>query len=384
MNAEFDVTNVILETERLILRPWRKSDVEDLFAYASVPGVGERAGWRHHESIEESYQILLKFIEEKKTFAIVDKHNDKVIGSLGVEKYSLEDKLTEFDGYRGRELGYVLAKDYWGYGYMPEAVKVVIDYLFDTLDYDFLLCGHYDINHPSRRVQEKCGFLPYRKLVFKTQLGIQQPGFLMLLPNKKKNIEFNFSHPETLVRRWGGYIDDDGTIKVNGAAYRVLRLLGKGKGGYSYLAEKDGRHARLKQIHHEPCSYYSFGDKIEAERKDYERIFATGIRIPKMLDVDTKNERIIKEYIDGETVFDVIASGRSADAFLPQIREMAALAKAKGLNIDYFPTNFVIRDGLIYYIDYECNDFMDEWSFENWGVKYWSYTPEFEAYLKHH
>jgi hypothetical protein len=63
---------------------------------------------------------------------------------------------------------------------------------------------------------------------------------------------------------------------------------------------------------------------------------------------------------------------------------MAVKAKVAGLNIDWFPTNFVVRDGLIWYVDYECNAYMDEWSFENWGVRYWSRTPEFEAYLKEH
>ena len=61
---------------------------------------------------------------------------------------------------------------------------------------------------------------------------------------------------------------------------------------------------------------------------------------------------------------------------------MAERAEAAGLNIDYFPTNFVIRDGLLWYIDYECNEYMDQWSFENWGIRYWSRTQEFEAYLK--
>ena len=61
---------------------------------------------------------------------------------------------------------------------------------------------------------------------------------------------------------------------------------------------------------------------------------------------------------------------------------MAALAKAAGLNIDYFPTNFVVQDGLIWYVDYECNAYMDAWNFENWGIKYWSRTPEFEDYLR--
>ena len=198
MNAEFDVTGIVIETERLILREWNLNDLEDLFEYASVPGVGEAAGWPHHQNKEESLRILHHFIDEKKTFAIVDKESQKVIGSLGIERYGAEDKFTEFNGYKGREIGYVLAKEYWGKGLMPEAVKAVIDYLFSVLGYDFLLCGYYDVNDRSRRVQEKCGFLPYRKLVFDSKLG-ERPGKLMLLKNPNKNIRFEFSHPETLI-----------------------------------------------------------------------------------------------------------------------------------------------------------------------------------------
>ena len=174
------------------------------------------------------------------------------------------------------------------------------------------------------------------------------------------------------------------TLKVCGKEYTVLRLLGKGKGGYSYLAEQDGVPVVLKQIHHEPCSYYSFGNKIEAEQRDYGRLRGAGIRIPDMIAVDTEAERIVKAYIEGPTVFDLVREGAPAEAYLVQVREMAAQAKAAGLNIDYFPTNFVVRDGLLWYVDYECNAYMDEWSFENWGIRYWSRTPEFEAYLKEH
>ena len=87
------------------------------------------------------------------------KENNKVIGTVGIEKYGLEDALTEFKDYYGRELGYVLSKDYWGNGLVPEAVNAVIDYLFNELDYDFLLCGYYNFNERSKRVQEKCGFV---------------------------------------------------------------------------------------------------------------------------------------------------------------------------------------------------------------------------------
>ena len=199
MNARFDITNVRLETERLILREWTLDDLDDFYEYASVPGVGEMAGWPHHNNKEESLAILNHFIEGKHTFAIQYKENNKVIGSIGVEKYGLEGVLTEFYQLLGREIGYVLSKDYWGMGIMPEAVKAVIDYLFNYLNYDFLLCGHYDKNNQSARVQEKCGFEPYRKLVFDTKLGTKEPGMLRLLLNPKKKINLEFSHPESLI-----------------------------------------------------------------------------------------------------------------------------------------------------------------------------------------
>ena len=199
MNADFKVNGLQIQTKRLILRSFVPSDLDDFYEYASVEGVGERAGWKHHESKQKSEQKLNDFIKEDKTFAIVLKENNKVIGSLGVEKYGMEEALTEFNSYKGREIGYVLSKDYWGKGIMPEAVKAVIDYLFHDFNLDFLLCGYYDYNNQSKRVQEKCGFKPYRKLIMDTRLGTSEPGVLNLLINPNKNISLVFSHPETLI-----------------------------------------------------------------------------------------------------------------------------------------------------------------------------------------
>ena len=168
---------------------------------------------------------------------------------------------------------------------------------------------------------------------------------------------------------------------VNNIEYHIIKLLGKGKGGYSYLAERNGNQYVLKQIHHEPCTYYTFGNKIESEKNDYQRLINASIRIPEMLDIDIDNERIVKEYIVGKTIFNMIKNDVSIRLYMEQIREMSELAKSAGLNIDYFPANFVVQNGLLYYIDYECNNYMDEWSFENWGIKYWSKTPEFMKYI---
>ena len=193
MNAIFKINEMQIETERLLLRSFRKSDLEDLYEYAKVLGVGEMAGWKHHESIEESKLILNRFIENDKTFAIVLKSNNKVIGSLGIEEYALEEVLTEFYEYKGRKIGFVLSKDYWGNGLMTEAVKAVIDYLFNQKDFDFLLCGYYEFNIQSKRVQEKCGFKPYRKLIMETTFNTKEKGILKTGNTYKRNITYSFS-----------------------------------------------------------------------------------------------------------------------------------------------------------------------------------------------
>ena len=171
-------------------------------------------------------------------------------------------------------------------------------------------------------------------------------------------------------------------LRVNGKEYTILKLLGKGKGGYSYLAHDGAREVVLKQIHHEPCDYYQFGDKIEAELRDYRRLHSIGITMPKLLDADIQEERIVKEYIDGKTVYELVLNDELPSCCVDQVKEMCALLYPAQTNIDYFPTNFVLRDGVLYYIDYECNDYMDQWNFENWGIKYWSKTPEFLQYVQ--
>lgn len=162
-------------------------------------------------------------------------------------------------------------------------------------------------------------------------------------------------------------------LNVNDKSFEIIKLLGKGKGGYSYLVTDHERKYVLKQIHHEPCDYYQFGNKIESEMRDYERLKQVGIRMPEMYDVDILNERILKEYIEGETVADFVSRNEVKQEFIEQVKEMCTLLYPAGLNIDYYPTNFVVQNNLLYYIDYECNEYMDEWNFENWGIKCWLY-----------
>lgn len=180
-------------------------------------------------------------------------------------------------------------------------------------------------------------------------------------------------------------MDNPKVLSVNGKDFNVVKLLGKGKGGYSYLAtDYENNKYTLKQIHHEPCSYYHFGNKIEAEINDYKRLKSIGIKLPEMLDVDIQNERILKEYIDGDTIFNLVLNDKMKNIYLEQMYDMCRLLYSANTNIDYFPTNFIVQNDEIIYIDYECNDYMEEWNFENWGIKYWSKTPEFLQYLEEH
>ena len=179
MNARIDITDIILRTERLILRPWHQEDLDDFYEYASVDGVGQMAGWLPHESKEITQMILDSFIQGKKTFAL--ELDGKVIGSLGLEERDFEGNEKQ-----GREIGYVLSKEYWGKGLMPEAVHAVIDYCFRSLQWDYLTCCHFLHNSQSRRVIEKCGFVYFGDSQFETSYDTVETSrsYVLYNPNK--------------------------------------------------------------------------------------------------------------------------------------------------------------------------------------------------------
>lgn len=183
MNAPIDVTNIRIETPRLNLRPWREGDLADLYEYACVPGVGEMAGWNHHKDLKESKTILEMFISEKKTLALEEKETGKVIGSLGIERVKEDPDIPQ--QLQGRELGYVLSREYWGRELMPEAVRAVIGYCFGVLNYDFLTCAHFIKNSQSRRVIEKAGFRFLKEVKHETRYGTVEDTMLYILFNER-------------------------------------------------------------------------------------------------------------------------------------------------------------------------------------------------------
>lgn len=192
MNASIDIGQTVLRTPRLTLRPWRQSDLDDFYEYARVDGVGQMAGWLPHESKETTQMILDSFVNGKKTFAL--ERNGKVIGSLGIEFYK-EDLFPELENLRGRSIGYVLSKDYWGQGLMAEAVKAVQGYLFADAAFDFILVSHYAFNRQSRRVIEKCGFQYIKNIQLKTRYETIEDTLVYILRKEDwKNAESQRNH----------------------------------------------------------------------------------------------------------------------------------------------------------------------------------------------
>lgn len=144
---------MILETKRLILRPWREDDAEMLYTYARDPEVGPPAGWPPHTSVENSREIIRTVLSAPETYAVCLKTDGNPIGSIGLHRNDLAELEDEY------ELGYWIGKPYWGQGLIPEASRELIRHAFEDLGMKRIWCGYYDGNEKSHRVQEKLGFV---------------------------------------------------------------------------------------------------------------------------------------------------------------------------------------------------------------------------------
>ena len=153
-----------LKTERLILRPWKLSDAEALYFYASDPAVGPPAGWAPHASIDESREVIRTRLAAPHTFAVCLAASGELVGCIGLHREDLAEDSDEL------ELGYWLGRPFWGRGLIPEAGREVLRYAFQTLGMRRVWCGHYEGNTKSRRVMEKLGFVYHH-----TTEGIELP-----------------------------------------------------------------------------------------------------------------------------------------------------------------------------------------------------------------
>lgn len=147
---------MILETERLVLRPWRESDAESLYEYAKNPEVGPIAGWPPHKNVEDSLGIIKNVLNGPECYAICLKEDNQAIGAIELRLNGVTDMTDRDDEC---ELGYWIGQPFWGNGYMPEAAKELLRHGFEDLNMQTIWCGYYDGNVKSKRVQEKVGFL---------------------------------------------------------------------------------------------------------------------------------------------------------------------------------------------------------------------------------
>lgn len=164
--------------------------------------------------------------------------------------------------------------------------------------------------------------------------------------------------------------------------YQIIKFLGKGKSGYSYLIKDKDVDRVLKIIHNEPCPYYAFGDKFKSEIHAYQKLKAMNIPIPELIEENEPENYMIKEYIEGKTVAELIAQDSIESWHIEQIFKICKILYINGINIDYFPTNFVANHNKLFYVDYEINQYSEEWNFENWGIYYWANSKGMKEFLE--
>lgn len=167
---------------------------------------------------------------------------------------------------------------------------------------------------------------------------------------------------------------------VGGVPYLPEKFLGKGKSGYSFKARYHDKYYVVKQIHHEPCPYYSFSHKLQSEINAFSALRYLGIALPKLIAVDEENEVLVKEYVKGKTGLDLVIKNEVTEAMFKNLFELSAVLKKASINIDYFPPNFVFDGEKLVYIDYECNQYDEQWSFEKWGIYYWLNSDGMKIY----
>jgi RimJ/RimL family protein N-acetyltransferase len=177
-------TEFAMETERLLLRPWRESDAKALYKYASDPEVGPRAGWPPHKSVAESREIIRTIFNNDHTWAIELKATNVVIGCIG---YYVCGESNISIGENDVEAGYWVARPFWNRGICTEALRLLIDYCFREKGYSAIWSDFFMNNPASGRVMEKCDFRDTGKINWCSHLyhGDDSPVRIMILESTK-------------------------------------------------------------------------------------------------------------------------------------------------------------------------------------------------------
>lgn len=142
-----------VETPRLVIRRWEMDDLPDLVAFGADPRVALPAGSVVLASQAEAEAELRRMVRDSQCFAIVLKERGRAIGKL---RFQRDAHRMNHPG--SLSVGYQLAWEHWGRGYMTEALGAMMEVAFRDLRADVLGVSHFAGNERSRRVIEKCGF----------------------------------------------------------------------------------------------------------------------------------------------------------------------------------------------------------------------------------
>lgn len=164
--------------------------------------------------------------------------------------------------------------------------------------------------------------------------------------------------------------------------YQKIKHLGSGKSGDSFLIMYEGSPAVLKIMHKKPfINGHTF--TIEDELRSYHLLSKLPIDIPKIFTYSKDESYLIKSYIPGDTLAVYISKNDiPIDLYLESYQKFIEYEQL-GFNIDYFPTNFVIHNNKLFYVDYEINPYDQKWNFLNWGIHFWFNQEGFKHYYNH-
>jgi TP53 regulating kinase-like protein len=160
-------------------------------------------------------------------------------------------------------------------------------------------------------------------------------------------------------------------LVIDNREYHLVNKIGEGKSATSFLYQGGGDKVTLKKYRVTEQNEIPFEQAMEFELVSYERLVESGVATPKLLALGHDDYFMVKEYIDGPVMIDLVAENSITDEMFKKMFIMNNRLKRHGYHVDYYPANFVMKNERMYCIDYETHIYIEEWDFPNWGIFYW-------------
>ena len=185
-----------IRTERILIRPFEKTDLMDFYAYRRQTEQQRLSGndpIRTPEEARESLDWILRPDIPTTCFALEYLAERRVIGNLSICIYPFIAADKTLDGQKGVSLSFILNEDYWRQGIMTEVLRAAIDWFFTDGNLDFVNAGYFAFNEGSRRLQEKVGMRHYMDHVYEYR-GEKIPTKEMILFRSEYDARKNAFH----------------------------------------------------------------------------------------------------------------------------------------------------------------------------------------------